>query len=116
MSGFYNDDLEAEMTGIKPDRPNSSIKNVRFNLLQRTSSLNFEDMERSFNEIMKNQKRLEQLRNQCRHIFQSNNIKVDFLGPKFKEEEPQKRQEERNGLITEIKNLADKTSSMNTIS
>jgi hypothetical protein len=33
MSGFYNDDLEAEMTGIKPDRPNSSIRNVTFNLL-----------------------------------------------------------------------------------
>lgn len=28
MSGFYNDDLEAEMTGMKPDRPNSSIRNV----------------------------------------------------------------------------------------
>lgn len=29
MSGFYNDDLEAEMTGVKPDRPNSGSKNVR---------------------------------------------------------------------------------------
>ncbi len=28
MSGFYNDELETDMTGIKPDRPNSATKNV----------------------------------------------------------------------------------------
>lgn len=28
MSGFYNDDIETDMTGVRPDRPNSGNRTV----------------------------------------------------------------------------------------
>ena len=52
MSGFYNQQLETQLTGVKPERPTSGRK-VNNSLIQKiVMNLNYDDMEKSYKDVL----------------------------------------------------------------
>ena len=50
-------------------------------------NLNYEDMEKSYKDVVENNKRIEQLRMQCQNIFKENGITINIPVEKTHEDE-----------------------------
>jgi hypothetical protein len=65
MSGFYDDDLEYRMTGMKVNRPSSPGKKKVHQLLMKKlyeKETFYDDIDRTYHEFMDNDRRIKVIR------------------------------------------------------